>query len=175
MRYEKGGNADDGGRHRALFASVKTAIRLINEEAMKERAFDFVYGRDIRRDEWRPLMWLAAYEAKYRKHPGSTELVDLVMEANDVAEPKARMTVNRAQDLGMIRSERDGTARYFFLPFADEHGSTKLSRLEDLLDIIRKVIDIQLADPTNETAGSEHLPPEVYYNIVRMINERKKV
>lgn len=152
-------------RHQMPFPSNKAAISLVNYEAMQDRAYDFVYKRDVRRDERRALMWSVASARKYQEWPKAGKLVDMVRAANDCAAPKALKDIRRAIDHKMIETEQDGVHRYYFLPPGD-----KLNRLINLLAKIREVVAIQLANPDDPIAGIEVFDEveqdKVYYNVI---------
>jgi hypothetical protein len=139
------------------------AIRLINQPAMEDQLFEFIYGHYVTRDIRRPFMWLAAYQAKYREHPPAEALNARVQAANDCKRPTARGHIKRAKDLGLISEEKDGKNVFYYL---DRAQVEKAQLLIKFLPIIAKVVELQAQHPDDKTAGSDLLPPEVYYNIV---------
>lgn len=165
-------------RDKMNFPPNSAAIALVNYEAMQDRAYDYVYQRDIKRDERRPLMWTVAFARKYNEWPKATPLKEAVMQANDCAHPKAQNDIRRAVDLGLLKTEVDGVNRFYFLPGAEQadahsNGSTsKLGRLIDLLAKIREVVAIQLANPNDPEAGMDVFDGEerekVYYNVIAL-------
>jgi hypothetical protein len=154
---------DGGERYTSTLPSRDLAILMINEEAMKDEAFKYVYKVRVLRDFRRVLMWSVAYMAKYARHPTAGELGVRIETANDCSEPKARDFIKWAEDHDLISSEKDGTKVFYFY---SKEQLAKLYELANYLAVIPAVVNKQRANPTDPAAGSELLPQEVYYNVV---------
>lgn len=135
MRRIENEGGSGGGRFRAQFTGRRAAIQHVNDEAMKDHAYEHVYGVKVLRRHRRPLMWLAAHEAKYSRHPTASKLGIMVEQANDCSEPSARKDIKWAEDHGLLSSERDGTEVFYFL---SPEQREKFNLLTHFLSVIPK-------------------------------------
>jgi hypothetical protein len=163
MYFDDGsGSAGGGNRFSSMLLGRVEAIRLINRPAMEDQLYELVYGREVPREIRRVLMWITAFQAKYRQHAPAEKLNELVRTANDCCRPVARKQIKLAVDLGLLSEEPDGRNTFYYL------NALQLMRVRRVIELLRsidKVVDIQERNPSDKTAGSNLLPPEVYYNI----------
>jgi len=165
MYFDRDGFSSEGGggRFATTLLGRVDAIRLINRPAMEDQLFSYVYGCEVHRDIRRPLMWTAAHHAKYGQHAPAEKLNGLVRTANRCSRPVARKHIKRAVDIGLLSEEREGKNVFYYL---DPAQVKNVRRVTTLMPVIDRVVEIQAQKPKDKTAGSDLLPPEVYYNII---------
>jgi histone H3/H4 len=115
LRDEESGGGGGQKRFQCKLLGRTAAIRFINQHAMEDNAYEYVYGVRVARDVRRPLMRLSGAEAEHNKHPTAEMLNELVRDANNCSKPTARKTIKRAVDCGLITEERDGANVFYFL------------------------------------------------------------
>ncbi|HZP75416.1 MAG TPA: hypothetical protein VFB45_04670 [Pseudolabrys sp.] len=172
--------ADVGGLvASAPLADRIDAIELLNGSIMQDRAYRYLYINRIHAEERNALKWTTGYQAKYQAHPTASELYKLLdaangntdLEQSKMSVPTARGTATNAVAASLISKDKVGRETFYFLT-PEQHS--KRRQLRQLFAIIRNVVQLQIEDPDNPTAGSELLPPEVYYNIISKFPVRKE-
>jgi len=151
------------GRLFCTFMDRTDVIWLINRPAMEDQVFEYIYGKEIPRDIRRPLMWLVAYQAKYKAHAPAEKLNETVEIANRCTRPTARKHIKRARSLGLLSEEKEGKNVFYFL---DHSQINKVRAVIALLKKIEAVVVIQANNPHDKKAGSDLLPADVYYNLI---------
>src|SRR5262245_40754024 len=151
------------GRSCSTLMDRVDAIEAINFDAMMERCCKHFLCKKVPRDVLDVLNVLAMKQAKIRKHVTAEILNELVRDANECCRPRARSYIRRAVDLKLISCEKEGRNIYYYFDPDQGRCFRHVLRTKTL---IRQVIDIQIKNPDNPTAGIELLLPEVYYNVI---------
>lgn len=158
-RHDKDGHSEK--RH-ARRHQPKHSIILNNMLAMREFAFNFAYGRKIPERVIAVMDMLVHCENLFGRDPCAMELIERVAETIERTTPPTRQAIADAVDMDMLSSEwRDGKKYFFVTPEQDR----KLTEAMKYLAIIPAVVKLQIENPDNSRAGSDLLPPEVYYNV----------
>lgn len=140
----------------------KHSIILNNMLAMREFAFNFAYGRKIPERVIAVMDMLVHCENLFGRDPCAMELIERVAETIEKTIPPTRQAITDAVNMDMLSSEwRDGKKYFFVTPEQDR----KLSVAMNYLAIIPAVVKLQIENPDDPSAGSDLLPPEVYYNV----------
>jgi hypothetical protein len=150
-------------KQRAARFQPKHAIILNNMLAMRNFAFNKAYGQEVSDRSIAVMDMLVHAENLLGVPPNAMELIDRVCETLEVVIPTARVAIQRCVDLDMISFEWvDGRKEYFMSPAQ----AAKLKGAMKYLAVIPEVVMLQIADPTNPTAGSHLLPDDIYHNVI---------
>jgi hypothetical protein len=160
----------------------RNLILSFNAVMMEDRAYRWLFGREVNEDIRTVLRWILLLQHKYGKAP-TMELRDAVSAVQDVGASVARTYMHDAEERGYAGSKPGDLGNELLWTLKAE-AKVKWLRVQSLRPRIAEVVGIQLSDPTNRTAGADLLPPEVYYNIVgddvfrpediRVARERKR-
>ena len=106
-----------------------------------------------------------------KQHVKAEELKELVADASDCSRTTAHNSIEEAIITRLISVEREGRNVYYY--FNNEQVA-RIRNVNRLKRSIAKVIDIQCEHPTDGSARSHLLPPEVYYNIINYPSEEEE-
>jgi hypothetical protein len=152
------------GKRTATLMQRRHSILANNMLAMREYAFYFVYGFTMPVRLMDVIDMLIHSQAMDKANPTAGKFNKRVQETVECTKPIATIAINRTLDLKMISMIKEGTSKFYFF---DPDQYAKVMKVLGYLEIIPEVIAEQLKNPFDPDAGSNLLPKEVYYNIVR--------
>jgi hypothetical protein len=160
-------------KRKAPLMQLDAAITVVNEEAMIERAFRYVYGKNVPR-YLRDVLNMQILSETRGSRPAPADLILRVTDATERSDASARGYIQRTVDSSIISVDdeidatEEGSKEYYLSP--EQHAQA--DQMVKYRRIIREVVKIQEDDPYNFNAGARLLPPEIYYHVGRYDSEK---
>ena len=151
------------------------SIAFNNSNKMTANAFREVYGAGFVSEIFDVIRMLVHSTARDRKLWAASEnLKSMLCDDSGFKKQTAlrnilsalgeRSKSSNGERLKVISQRRSGSFSQLFFEEGEEEN--RKTRLAGFLAVIPKVVSIQLDNPFDERAGSELLPPSIYYNAV---------